>query len=292
MNVWVTGANGQLGQALQSVSHRFPEMRFFWISHQDFDIRQPETKFCGSQNISSWIKQNHIHAIVNCAAYTQVDLAESNPQEAFAVNADGVAFLAKIAQRHHLRLIHISTDYVFDGKKNTPYQEDDPVNPINIYGLSKRAGEEAILNIAPKNAMIIRVSWLYGMGENHFIKTILRLGQMQKTLSVVADQIGSPTYALDFAEAILTILPKINHDKPQIYHYANGGEVSRFDWAKTALAGKNLAVNIIPTITQKTFQGACRPLYTVLNTEKIQRDFALIIPSWQDGLRRYLEGLA
>ena len=292
MNVWVTGANGQLGQALQSVSHRFPAMRFFWTSHQDFDIRQPETKFCGSQNISSWIKQNHIHAIVNCAAYTQVDLAESNPHEAFAVNADGVAFLANIAQQFHLRLIHISTDYVFDGKKNTPYQEDDPVNPINVYGSSKRAGEEAILNIAPKNAMIIRVSWLYGMGENHFIKTILRLGQMQKTLSVVADQIGSPTYALDFAEAILTILPKINHDKPQIYHYANGGEVSRFDWARTAFEWQNEAIKITPTNTKGLFQGACRPLYTVLNTEKIQRDFALIIPSWQDGLRRYLKGLA
>ena len=162
----------------------------------------------------------------------------------------------------------------------------------DIYGLSKRAGEEAILNIAPKNAMIIRVSWLYGVGENHFIKTILRLGQMQKTLSVVADQIGSPTYALDFAEAILTILPKINHDKPQIYHYANGGEVSRFDWARTAFEWQNEAVKITPTNTKQTFQGTCRPLYTVLNTEKIQRDFALIIPSWQDGLRRYLKGLA
>lgn len=284
LNILITGSGGQLGQEIQELANNYSEFNFISATHQDLDISD-------INSIHNFIKDTKIEAIVNCAAYTSVDKAEEEKEQAFKVNTKGAENLAQIAQEIGAKLIHISTDYVFDGKSYIPYTPESPTKPLGVYGKSKLEGERAILEIAPKNSAIIRVSWLYGFYGKNFVKTMLRLGKEKNDISVVYDQIGSPTYAFDLAQAILTILPKLENDNPQIYHYANSGVASWFDVAKTALKLVNYQgkINPIPSSAYPTL--ATRPNYSVLNTSNIREDFNLTIPYWQDSLEHCIKRL-
>ena len=282
--ILITGAGGQLGQEIQGISKNFPNFQYFWATHQDLDITNLES-------ISTYIEKNGIEAIVNCAAYTAVDKAEQEVEKAYLINELGVKNLATVAKEKELKLIHISTDYVFDGQSNVPYNPEHKTNPLGIYGKTKLAGENALLEIAPKNSAIIRVSWLYGACANNFVKTMLRLAKERTEIKVVYEQIGSPTYAKDLAEAILTILPKLENEKPSIYHYANTGVASWFDLAKTALKLVNYQGKVMPILTKDYPTPATRPAYSVLDTSKIREDFNLTIPYWQDSLYNCIERL-
>ena len=222
---------------------------------------------------------------MNCAAYTDVNKAEEEFASADEVNHLAVKNLGLIAKKHQLKLIHISTDYVFDGNSSIPYKESDSTNPQNAYGISKLNGEKALLEINPGNSMIIRTSWLYSEFGNNFVKTMLRLSAEKEQISVVSDQIGSPTYAKDLALAILQIIPEINNNATQIYHYANKGTCSWFQFASAIieLAQQNCEVLPIPSSAFKT--KAKRPKYSLLDTDKIQHTFNLEIPNWEDSLR-------
>ena len=284
LNVLVTGANGQLGQEIQEIANNFSEFHFIWTDHKELNISDMD-------NVRNFINNKKIDAIVNCAAYTAVDNAEKEEEQAFNVNAIGVKNLAIVANEIKAKFIHISTDYVFDGKTYLPYCPDMPTNPLGVYGKSKLAGEKEILALSPKNCAIIRVSWLYGFYAKNFVKTMLKLGKERNEINVVYDQIGSSTYAKDLAETVLTILPKLENKQPEIYHYANSGVASWFDLAKTALklVGYQGVVNPIPTSAYPTL--ATRPNYSVLDTNKIQKDFNLTIPYWQDSLEHCIRRL-
>ncbi len=283
MNILVTGANGQLGQALQQIlPTALPNVRIHFLSHEGLDITNAELT-------SRFIVDNDITHIVNCAAFTNVDLAEENKATCTAVNVDGVKNLAIAADNHGAKIIHISTDYVFDGHAFKPYHECDKVNPASHYGTTKRAGETALLALAP-DSIIIRTSWLYGHdSENNFVRRILKKVAEPSPLKVVADQIGSPTYTHDLAAAITKIL-----STPQwfegIYHYCNSGVCSRYDFAKAILmlSGHN-EKELIQISTETNFQNvsmAPRPHYSVLNTSKIRLTYGVEIPHWIDSLQK------
>lgn len=283
MNILVTGAKGQLGQALQYVLPKaLPNARIQFLTHDELDITNAELT-------SRFIADNEITHIVNCAAYTNVDLAEENKASCTAVNTDGVKNLAVAADSYGSKIIHISTDYVFDGHSFKPYHESDKVNPASHYGTSKRAGETALLALAP-DSIIIRTSWLYGPDcDNNFVKRILAKVSAPEPLKVVADQIGSPTYSHDLANAIAKILAT-----PQwfegVYHYCNSGVCSRYDFAKAILMLSGHGhKEIIPISTDTNFQNlsvAPRPHYSVLNTSKIRLTYGVETPHWIDSLQK------
>jgi dTDP-4-dehydrorhamnose reductase len=221
---------------------------------------------------------------INCAAYTAVDKAETEKELAFQINAEAVGVLAAVCSKYETRFIHISTDYVFDGTATVPYLEDFPTNPLNVYGASKLEGERQALQYNP-DSLIIRTSWVYSSYGRNFVKTMLKLQQEQAEIKVINDQIGSPTYAADLAEAILKILPQY---KPGIYHYSNDGVVSWYDFA---LAIKKIIQSnciIYPINTAQYPTPAKRPHYSVLNKEKIIKTFKLKIPYWEESLQKCL----
>lgn len=283
MNILVTGANGQLGQALRLIlPNALPNARIHFQGHGDLDITN-------SDLTSRFIADNEITHIVNCAAFTNVDLAEENKAACTAVNSDGVKNLAIAADNYGSKVIHISTDYVFDGHAYKPYHESDKVNPASHYGTTKRAGETALLALAP-DSIIIRTSWLYGPeSDNNFVKRILAKTNSSEPLKVVADQIGSPTYTHDLANAIAKILAT-----PQwfegVYHYCNAGVCSRYDFAKAILMlSRNGDKEIIPISTETNFlnvSAAPRPHYSVLNTSKIRLTYGVETPHWIDSLKK------
>lgn len=282
MNVLITGANGQLGTALQKVLPERLKAKLFFVDHSELDITNAEL-------VNRYISENDISHIVNCAAYTNVDQAEEAKSNCSAVNAEGVKILALAADNYGAKVIHISTDYVFDGRHYLPYKESDKVNPISHYGASKRAGETALLALAPES-IIIRSSWLYAPGhKNNFVYRILRNAAKGGQLKVVADQIGSPTNAYNLASVILKIL-----STPQwfsgIYHYCDAGVCSRYDFAKaiTLLAGLG-NTQIEPISTDTNFMNntaAQRPHFSVLDTSKIRLTYGITIPHWFDSLRQ------
>ena len=284
--VLVTGANGQVGGELRRlIEQKHLPDRFLFTDKESLDITDQKA-------VERFITQNGVTHIVNCAAYTDVDGAEENEEAAFAVNRDGVKNLAEAAKAHDIRLIHISTDYVFDGTGHTPLKEDDTVNPQGVYARSKHAGEEAILQIAPKGALIIRTSWIYSALGHNFVKTMLRLAKERDTINVVDDQIGTPTYAADLAEAILQVLQSDRFPEGvEIYHFSNEGNCSWYDFAQAVfeLSGTKCRVNPIPTSAYPT--PAKRPAYSVLSKEKIKRDYNLTIPYWREALKRCLQQL-
>ena len=222
--------------------------------------------------------------IINCAAYTAVDKAESDTELADTINHRAVGMIAKIAKKKNITLIHISSDYVFDGKNHRPYIETDPIDPQGVYGRTKYDGEDAILRIAPINTVIIRTSWVYSSSGNNFVKTMLRLGRERDTLGVIFDQVGTPTYAHDLAKTILEILPTISNDKPEIYHYSNEGVLSWYDFAKEIMKMAKLTCKIYPIETKDYPTAAARPHFSVLNKAKIKKDFELEIPHWAESL--------
>ncbi len=273
-NVLVTGAGGQLGSELKELA---PKEGFWFTDRTDLDISDKEV-------LEKFITENKIDTIINCAAYTAVDKAEEDQESADKINHQAVRVMAELAKAKDLKLVHISTDYVFDGKGYKPYKEDDQTNPNSVYGATKRLGEEAILQIAPKNSIIIRTSWVYSSFGANFVKTMLRLGKEKKELGVIYDQIGTPTYARDLASAILEILPQIALQKPEIYHYSNEGAISWYDFAKEIMKMAKLSCQINPIETWQYPTPAARPHYSLLNKSKIKNDFGLQIPYWKDSL--------
>ncbi|MDE6257465.1 MAG: dTDP-4-dehydrorhamnose reductase [Muribaculaceae bacterium] len=279
MRILVTGANGQLGNCLRKTFSNDKDLEVVYTDVQDLDITDRE-------EVDHFIRENNFDFIVNCAAYTAVDRAETDDLKAAAINTVAVGNIAQAAAKHRVKVIHISTDYVFNGENYRPYEENDEPYPRSIYGRTKLEGE-GILTSFCQDALIIRTAWLYSEFGGNFVKTMLRLASENKSINVVADQIGSPTYAGDLADAIHHIL---RHNKwlPGIYHFTNEGVASWFDFSKAIfeLAGKNVEVNPIPTSQYPT--PAKRPLYSVLSKMKIKNTYGVKIPYWRDSLKKCL----
>ena len=278
MNVLITGAGGQLGKEIANLAVHYPDIQLFETDKNIVDI-------CDFNAVKNFILQQNIKAVINCAAYTQVDAAETNVDTAFAINHLAVENLAQLAKELQFKLIHISTDYVFDGTATNPYTEDHPVNPQNIYGKSKLMGEQAILQINPPNTLIIRTAWLYSQFGNNFVKTIYSLSAQKETLNVVSDQIGSPTYAAHLAQTILEIIPKINQHCASIYHFANQGFCSWFQLAQEIVSLAKHHCLVVPVTSENYPTVASRPKYSVLDCDKIKNDFKFSIPPWQEALQ-------
>ena len=276
LNVLVTGSNGQLGSEIRELSADY-HYNFFFTDKDALDIANPHL-------INVYINKHSINIIINCAAYTAVDKAESEQELADKINHQAVRYLAQISKEKNIKLIHVSTDYVFDGKNYKPYNEDDKTNPNGVYGQTKLDGEKAMQEINPKNSIIIRTSWVYSSYGNNFVKTMLRLGKERDELGVIYDQVGTPTYARDLAKTILNILPKIKNEKVQIYNYSNEGGLSWYDFAKEIMRMAKLTCNINPIETKEYPTPAQRPHYSLLNKSKIKKEFNLTIPFWKDSL--------
>lgn len=279
-NVLVTGANGQLGCSIRSIADRFPFFTFFFTDIDTLDI-------CDREAVMSYVTTNHIHYIINSAAYTAVDKAESEKELASNINHHAVRYLGEAADAVGAKIIHVSTDYVFEGKSFCPYVETDPTGPASVYGWSKLSGENALKEVC-SNYAIIRTAWLYSEYGNNFVKTMLRLGAERESLNVVFDQVGTPTYAGDLAGAILKILEGSREGLfvPGVYHFSNEGVCSWYDfaWKIMQLAGLSCKVNPIQTKEYPT--PAARPAYSVLNKTKIKETYGLEIPHWEESLKK------
>ena len=280
-NILVTGANGQLGSEINDLSQNY-NYNFFFTCRDDLDITN-------KLEIETFCINNNINTIINCGAYTAVDKAEDDKENANSVNNLAVKYLAQISKENNISLIHISTDYVFDGTNHKPYTEDDKVKPIGVYGQTKLDGEDAIVEINPKNSIIIRTSWVYSSFGNNFVKTMLRLGKEKDSLGVIFDQVGTPTYAKDLAKSILDIIPKIKNDNVEIYHYSNEGVLSWYDFAKEIMRMAKLTCTINPIESKDYPTPVKRPHYSVLNKSKIKEKFNLEIPFWKDSLDECLK---
>lgn len=280
-HILVTGANGQLGSEIQSLSSDYSDYLFTFCDRETLDL--------GSEDaIKAYFEEKSFDVIINCAAYTAVDRAESDEELAFAINYKAVETLAHIAKAKKIALIHISTDYVFDGSSFKPYVENGPTNPQSVYGESKLAGEEAILSINPTNTVIIRTSWVYSSFGHNFVKTMLRLGRERNELGVIFDQVGTPTYARDLAKSIMEIIPQIDNDAAEIYHYSNEGVCSWYDFAKAIFELSGITCNVKPIETKEYPTPATRPHYSLLNKSKIKNSYSIIIPYWRDSLHACL----
>jgi dTDP-4-dehydrorhamnose reductase len=286
VNILVTGAKGQLGNEIQSLAHAYPGFAFTYIDIDELDLSD-ETA------IRNYFNGRNFQVIVNCAAYTAVDLAEDNEALSFKVNSDSVRILAEIAKEKNIRVIHISTDYVFDGKTNLPIEETATPAPLSVYGHSKLEGERHVLSILP-DAYVIRTAWVYSTFGKNFVKTIKNLAQQRSELTVIVDQIGSPTYANDLASAILTIIESVfikKIDHPGIYHYSNAGAISWYDFAYFIVKYYQLPCLIKPIRTAEYKTKAVRPQFSLLDKNKIQKTFGITPPHWHESLIKCLEKL-
>lgn len=281
-NILVTGMNGQLGSELQLLHSSYPQHTFTFTDRNSLDLGN----LC---KLEDYFDDKTFDVIINCAAYTGVDKAESDIDLADTINHRGVSLLAKIAKNKNISLIHISTDYVFNGQNYRPYIETDSTDPQGIYGRTKRDGENAILDVAPHNSIILRTSWVYSTFGANFLKTMLRLGSERDSLGVIFDQVGTPTYARDLAYAILEIIPQIQNTKPEIYHYSNEGVASWYDFAQAIfeLSGTACAVTAIETSQYPT--PAVRPHYSLLNKKKVKESFGISIPYWKNSLKECID---
>jgi len=284
MNILVTGANGQLGSEIKEVSKHKTDFRFFFKNSKELDITK-------SLLVEKYILKNNINIVINCAAYTAVDKAETDISKAKEVNDLGVENLVLALKKVNGKIIHISTDYVFNGESFIPYKEDSKVCPLGVYGNTKRGGEKHLLN-ASIEGIVIRTSWLYSSFGNNFVKTILKLGEERNELNVVCDQIGSPTYAKDLAVVCLQLLTKIKLDSfSKIYHYSNEGVASWYDFAKAIILYGGIDCEIKPIEAKEYPTPAKRPSYSVMNTAKIKEDFNIEIPYWKDSLKSCIKEL-
>ncbi len=283
-NVLVTGSNGQLGSEIRDRALNFPQYQFTFTDIEELDLTNSEA-------VNAFFKEHKFDSCINCAAYTAVDKAEDDRELALLVNFDAVKILAEACSFHNTFLVHISTDYVFDGTNYKPYEETDPPSPNSYYGLTKLKGEEAVFSMSD-HAVIIRTSWLYSAYGNNFVKTMLRLGKTKEQIGVVADQVGTPTFSGDLADTILTILEKYDGKAVnEIYHFSNEGAISWYDFSKAIMAESGLNCKVNP-IESKDFPAkANRPFYSVLNKAKIKTDFNITIPYWLDSLKTVLEEL-
>ena len=289
MKVLVTGANGQLGKSLRdTVSMYQTSDVFIFADRAQLNLSQ-------TQHIKSYLDQHPVDVIVNCAAYTLVDQAESEIEIANQINHLSVKKLAEFAQHRKIKLIHISTDYVFDGLSLKPYKEDDATHPLSVYGNTKLQGEQAVQTTMDHNAFIIRTSWMYSEYSRNFVKTMLKLGRERRQISIIKDQIGSPTYAIDLAHVIMTIIQSQNfrqaNFKTQLYHFANQGNCSWYKFAQTIFQMANINCKLSSIVTSEYPLPARRPSYSVLNSNKIEQDFDLNIPKWNISLKRCIDRL-
>ena len=283
MKILVTGKNGQLGKSIQKiVSSEKQVNEFVFVGRGELDFSQEE----GVANY--FINNTKFDIIINCASYTAVDKAEEQQELANQINHLAVEKLAEIAQKKNIKLIHISTDYIFDGESPHPYTETDKANPINIYGETKLAGEKALQAIMLANAIIIRTSWVYSEYSNNFVDTMLRLGEDRDKLNVVNDQVGSPTYATDLANAILKIIDSTGYQTKspatEIYHYSNKGKVSWHEFAKEIFELADIHCVVKPITTKQYPAPAKRPKNTLMNKDKIAETFNVTIPDWKESL--------
>jgi dTDP-4-dehydrorhamnose reductase len=280
ITVLVTGSNGQLGKCLQDISKESMGINWIFKSSKELDITNEDS-------ITKVFNNNKIDYLVNCAAYTAVDKAESEPEKAFLVNAEGVKLLANACKEYNATLIHISTDFVFDGEKTTPYMETDLPNPINVYGASKLKGEQYAQKILEKY-FIIRTSWVYSQHGNNFVKTMLRLAKEKNEVGVVDDQIGSPTYAGDLATTIIKII-NLKSTKYGIYHYSNHGSISWRTFAETIFETKNIVIKVNPISTMNYYTLAKRPKYSVLSLAKINAKLLIPVIKWKISLKNLFQ---
>ena len=295
MRILVTGKNGQLGHSIQKIvsedssNNSQNKNGFIFVGRNELDLSSED-------NIANYFNgKGKFDIIINCAAYTAVDKAEEEQTLANQVNHLAVAQLAQIAKNQQAKLIHISTDYVFDGESDNPYTETDVTNPINVYGKTKLAGEKALQEIMPTDAIIIRTSWVYSEFGNNFVKTMLRLGKERDEISVVSDQIGSPTYATDLAEAILDIIQnkafKEAGQTTQIYHYSNEGEISWYEFAEEIFKIAKIDCKVNPITTNQYPTPANRPRNTVINKGKIAKSFNVKISDWRKSLQACIKNI-
>ena len=277
-NILVTGANGQLGSELNEWSKKYTQYLFFFTDVAELDITDKKA-------IADFVKENKINAIINCAAYTAVDKAETEVVLADKINHLAVKNLAEVAKEYTYKFIHISTDYVFDGTSHLPYTETVIPNPKSVYGSTKLDGERAMQNINPSNSIIIRTSWVYSSFGSNFVKTMLKLGKERDQLNVIFDQVGTPTYAKDLAHSILEILPKVSNNKVEVYHYSNEGVCSWYDFSLAIFEMNNIKCIVNPISTSQYPTAAERPAYSILNKTKIKDTYKITIPYWRDSLK-------
>jgi dTDP-4-dehydrorhamnose reductase len=292
MRILVTGKNGQLGKSIQKIvyeenSNSQNANNFVFVGREELDLSD-------ENNINNYFDNNdRFDIIINCAAYTAVDKAEEEKDLANQVNHLAVQQLAEISNKHKTKLMHISTDYVFDGESDEPYTETDKTNPINVYGKTKLAGEKALQEVMSTNAIIIRTSWLYSEYGNNFVKNMLKLGKERDELNVVSDQIGSPTYATDLAKAILEIINNKNyHNKEQsteVYHYSNEGEISWYEFTKGIFKIAKVDCKVNPITTEQYPTPAQRPRNTLMIQDKISERFDITMRGWLNSLQACVE---
>lgn len=282
--VLITGGNGQLGSEIMRLPKTDPSIEFLSTDLPELDITSPTA-------VRQYIEEKRPDIIINCAAYTQVDKAESEPDIAFRVNADAVKILSQEAIRSGAGFIHISTDFVFDGYKSTPYSENDATNPLSVYGRSKLEGERYALDAG----IVIRTSWLYSSFGQNFLKTILRLGNERNEIRVVFDQTGTPTYAADLAQIIMAFI--CQHfagqafPRKEIFHFSNEGVCSWYDFAHEIIHRAKLSCRILPIETFEYPLPARRPAYSVLNKHKIRQYLGITIPHWTESLCKCIKEL-
>ncbi len=287
-NILVTGAYGQLGNEVRILSANYPEYNFMFTDVDSLDITD-------KNELIDFVTGNDIRYIINCAAYTAVDKAEDDSELCEKINATAVKNLGLAAAEAGAGIIHVSTDYVFDGTSCRPYSEEMPTKPCSVYGKTKLKGEKNLLKICP-NAIVIRTAWLYSPFGNNFVKTMIKLGSERESLNVIFDQVGTPTYALDLADAILKAMDQTidtEHDKGGVYHFSNEGVCSWYDFTIKIheIAGINTCkVNPIETKDYPT--KAARPHYSVLNKTKIKQTFNITIPHWEASLKDCIKELS
>ena len=293
MRILVIGKNGQVGQTIQNLGNKTSDTNY---SNYDFVfVGRDELDLSNVRNIQAYFQKNKFDVVINCAAYTKVDQAEVNENDASLINHIAVREVATIAKKYNMKLIHISTDFVFDGKKREPYIESDKTSPLNIYGKTKLAGELDAISIMKFNAVVLRSSWIYSEYGNNFVDTIIKNATLKGQLNIISDQFGTPTYANDLAQTIIDILNKYKFNErempSEIYHYSNEGECTWFDFAKEIVDILQIDCNLSPITSDDYPQLAKRPKYSVLSKKKISEEFDLNINYWKDSLKSCLQNL-
>ena len=278
--ILITGSNGQLGNEMQQAAVRFPDFNYIYTDVAELDI-------CDKGALGAFVKANNVNVIVNCAAYTAVDKAEDDVELCYKINRDAVRNIAEVATENKVKVVHVSTDYVFDGTNYLPYTEDMPVCPATVYGKSKLEGEQALLENC-KESVILRTAWLYSSFGNNFVKTMMKLGTERDSLGVIFDQVGTPTYAADLADAIMQLISSETF-VPGIYHFSDEGVCSWYDFTKTIHRMANITCDVKPIETKDYPARTPRPHFSVLNKGKIKSTYGISIPHWEVSLEKCIQ---
>ena len=278
--ILITGSHGQLGNEMQQAAKNYPAFNYLYTDVEDLDI-------CDKGALNTFVKANQVNIIVNCAAYTAVDKAEDDVELCYKINADAVRNIGVVAKENDLKVVHVSTDYVFDGTNYMPYTEDQTVCPSSVYGKSKLAGEQALFESCDQ-AVILRTAWLYSSFGNNFVKTMMKLGSERDSLNVIFDQIGTPTYAADLADTILKLLSNETF-VPGIYHFSDEGVCSWYDFTKSIHRIAGITCDVHPIETREYPTRTPRPHYSVLNKAKIKSTYAISIPHWEESLEKCIK---